>query len=142
VIAEIVVFALSPRFSLHPSSLMAIGGVSAVLRWIVTAQEPSLALLAIAQLGHGLTFGITIVGTMNLLVQRVPSHQIARGQGYYAACSGLLGATSSIASGAIYARIGDGLYYVMAAMAAAGAIVIWSARHRLMAQPQSEASGG
>ena len=51
---------------------MAIGGVSAVLRWIVTAQEPSLALLAIAQLGHGLTFGITIVGTMNLLVQRVP----------------------------------------------------------------------
>lgn len=142
VIAEIVVFALSPRFSLHPSSLMAIGGLSAGLRWIVTAQEPPLALLAIAQLGHGLTFGMTIVGTMNLLVQRVPSHQIARGQGYYAACSGLLGATSSIASGAIYARIGDRLYYVMAAMAAAGAIVIWSARHRLKAHPHSEASGG
>jgi PPP family 3-phenylpropionic acid transporter len=142
VIAEIVVFALSPRFSLHPSSLMAIGGVSAVLRWIVTAQEPSLGLLAIAQLGHGLSFGMTIVGTMTLLVQRVPSHQIARGQGYYAACSGLLGATTSIASGAIYAHIGEGVYYVMAAMAAAGAIVIWSARHRLRAQPHSEASGG
>ena len=142
VIAEIIVFALSPRFSLHPSSLMAIGGLSAVLRWIVTANEPPLALLAIAQLGHGLTFGMTVVGTMNLLVQRVPSHQIARGQGYYAACSGLLSATTSIASGAIYARIGDGLYYVMAAMAAAGALVIWSARHRLIAQPQSEASGG
>ena len=142
VIAEIIVFALSPRFSLHPSSLMAIGGLSALLRWIVTANEPPLALLAIAQLGHGLTFGMTVVGTMNLLVQRVPSHQIARGQGYYAACSGLLSATTSIASGAIYARIGDGLYYVMAAMAAAGALVIWSARHRLIAQPQSEASGG
>lgn len=142
VIAEIVVFALSPRFALNPSSLMAIGGVSAVLRWIVTAQEPPLALLAIAQLGHGLTFGMTVVGTMNLLVQRVPSHQIARGQGYLAACSGLLGAVTSIASGAIYAGIGDNLYYIMAAMAAAGAIVIWSARHRLEAQPQSEASGG
>ena len=142
VIAEIVVFALSPRFSLHPSSLIAIGGASAVVRWIVTAHEPPLALLAIVQLGHGLTFGMTIVGTMNLLVQRVPSHQIARGQGYYAACNGLLGATTSIASGAIYARIGDGLYYVMAAMAAAGAIVIWSARHRLKAHPHSEASGG
>jgi len=79
---------------------------------------------------------------MNLLVQRVPPHQIARGQGYYAACNGLLGATTSIASGAIYARIGDGLYYVMAAMAAGGALLIWSARHRLKAQPQSEASGG
>lgn len=142
VIAEIIVFALSPRFSLHPSTLMAIGGMSAVLRWIVTAQEPPLALLAIAQLGHGLTFGMTVVGTMSLLVQRVPSHQIARGQGYYAACSGLLGATTSIASGAIYARIGDDLYYVMAAMAAAGAIVIWSARHRLKAHPHSDESGG
>jgi PPP family 3-phenylpropionic acid transporter len=142
VVAEIVVFALSPRFLLHPSSLMAIGGLSAVLRWIVTAQEPPLALLAIAQLGHGLSFGMTMVGTMNLLVQRVPSHQIARGQGYYAACSGLLGATTSIASGAIYARIGDGLYYVMAAMAGAGALVIWSARHRLTAHPHSEVSGG
>ena len=142
VIAEIVVFALSPRISLHPSTLMAIGGVTAVLRWIVTANEPPLALLAIAQLGHGFSFGMTILGTMNLLVQRVPSHQIARGQGYYAACNGLLGAVTSIASGAIYARIGDGLYYVMAAMAGTGAILIWSARHRLKAQPHSEASGG
>jgi PPP family 3-phenylpropionic acid transporter len=142
VIAEIVVFALSPRFSLHPSTLMAIGGLSAVVRWIVTASEPSLAWLAIVQLGHGLSFGMTMVGTMNLLVQRVPSHQIARGQGYYAACNGLLGAATSIASGAIYARIGEGLYYVMAAMAAAGAVLIWSARHRLKAHPHSEDSGG
>lgn len=142
VIAEIVVFALSPRISLHPSTLMAIGGVTAGVRWIVTANEPPLALLAIAQLGHGFSFGMTILGTMSLLVQRVPSHQIARGQGYYAACNGLLGAATSIVSGAIYARIGDGLYYVMAAMAGAGAILIWSARRRLKAQPQSEASGG
>lgn len=142
VIAEIVVFALSPRFSLHPSSLMAIGGASAVVRWVVTAHDPPLALLALVQLGHGLTFGMTILGTMNLLVQRVPSRQIARGQGYYAACIGMLGATTSIASGAIYARIGDGLYYVMAAMAGLGALLIWSARHRLKAHPQSEGSGG
>ncbi|OAF04826.1 3-phenylpropionic acid transporter [Bradyrhizobium centrolobii] len=142
VIAEILVFALSPRFSLHASSLMAIGGASGVVRWIATANEPPLALLAIVQLGHGLTFGMTIVGTMNLLVQRVPSHQIARGQGYYAACIGLLGATTSIVSGAIYARIGEGVYDVMAAMAGLGALVIWSARHRLKAHPQSEASGG
>lgn len=142
VIAEIVVFALSPRFTLHPSTLIAIGGVSAVVRWIVTANDPPLALLAIVQLGHGLTFGMTIVGTMTLLVQRVPPHQIARGQGYYAACNGLLGATTSIASGAIYARIGDSLYYVMAAMAGLGALVIWSARHWLTAHPHSEASGG
>ncbi|QPF93977.1 MFS transporter [Bradyrhizobium commune] len=142
VIAEIIVFALSPRFSPHPSTLMAVGGASAVLRWVITAHDPPLALLAIVQLGHGLSFGVTMVGTMTLLVQRVPSHRIARGQGYYAACSGVLGAASSIASGAIYAWIGEGLYYVMAAIAACGALLIWAARRRLMSQPQSEESGG
>jgi PPP family 3-phenylpropionic acid transporter len=142
VCAEIVVFAVSPRFSLPPSLLVVIGGLSAVMRWSITAQEPPLAVLAIAQLGHGLSFGLTQVGVMNLMVRHVPPRQMARGQGYYAATGGLLSAATSIISGAIYARYGESLYYVMAAMAAAGALLIWSARHRLIAQPQSEASGG
>jgi PPP family 3-phenylpropionic acid transporter len=142
VLAEILVFALSPRFSLHPALLVVIGGLSAVARWSVTAQEPQVAVLAIVQLGHGLTYGLTQVGTMNLLVHHVPPHQMARGQGYYAAASGLLSSMTSILSGAIYARYGEGLYYVMAAMAGAGALLMWSARHRLTAHPHSEASGG
>jgi PPP family 3-phenylpropionic acid transporter len=142
VLAEIVVFALSPRFSLHPSLLVVIGGLSAVVRWSITAQEPPVVLLAIVQLGHGLTYGLTQVGTMNLLVHHVPTHQMARGQGYYAAVSGLLSSVTSILSGMIYARYGEGLYFVMAAMAATGALLMWSARRRLVAHPQSEASGG
>lgn len=142
VLAEIVVFAASPRLALHPALLVAIGGLSAVARWSITAHEPPVALLALVQLGHGLTYGLTQVGTMNLLVHRVPPHQMARGQGYYAAVGGLLSATTSVLSGALYARYGEGLYYVMAAMAGTGALLIWSARHRLGAHPQSEASGG
>ncbi|MDE2379876.1 MFS transporter [Bradyrhizobium sp.] len=142
VFAEIVVFAVSPRLALHPAALVAIGGLAAVTRWSITAQEPPLALLAVVQLGHGLTYGLTQVGTMNLLVHHVPVHQMARGQGYFAAVNGLLASTTSVLSGALYARYGEGLYYVMAAMAGGGALLMWSARHRLMAQPQSEASGG
>src|SRR5581483_4141069 len=142
VIAEIVVFALSPRFSLHASMLVVIGGLSAVLRWSITAHDPPVVLLAITQLGHGLSFGLTQVGVMNLMVRHVPPRRMARGQGYYAATGGLLSSATSIISGAIYARYGEGLYYVMASMAAAGALLIWSARHRLKDQPQSEASGG
>src|SRR6478752_2572967 len=41
VLAEIAVFALSPRFTLQPSVLVVIGGLSAVARWSITAQEPS-----------------------------------------------------------------------------------------------------
>ena len=131
VLAEIVVFAVSPRFTLSPSMLVIIGALSAVLRWLITAQEPPLALLAVVQLAHGLTYGITQVGTMGLLVRHVPIHVMARGQGYFAACSGIVSSGASILSGAVYASYGQGVYYVMAAMAASGAILMWLARKRL-----------
>jgi MFS transporter, PPP family, 3-phenylpropionic acid transporter len=142
VMAEIVVFALSPRFTLSPAIMVLIGALSAVVRWTFTAQEPSLALLALVQLLHGLTFGLTQVGIMSLLVYRVPGHAMARGQGYLAACSGIVYSCASVVSGAVYARHGQGVYYVMAAMALTGAVVIWLARHRLADHPQSAASGG
>jgi PPP family 3-phenylpropionic acid transporter len=142
VLAEIVVFALSPRFTLSPAVLVVIGGLSAVARWLITAQEPSVAVLSAVQLAHGLTYGLTQVGTMGLLVRHVPVHVMARGQGYYAACSGIVTSSASILSGAIYARYGQGVYYVMAAMALSGAVAMWLARHRLADHPQSAASGG
>jgi PPP family 3-phenylpropionic acid transporter len=147
VIAEIVVFALSPRFTLVPSILVVAGALSAVARWTLTAQQPPIAILALIQLTHGLSFGLTQVGIMSLLVYRVPGHVMARGQGYLAACSGIVSASASILSGAVYARYGQGVYYVMAAMAFSGAVVMWLARHRLADRPpsdhpQSVASGG
>jgi PPP family 3-phenylpropionic acid transporter len=142
VLAEIVVFALSPRFRLPPALLVVIGGASAVARWLITAQEPPIAVLAVVQLAHGLTFGLTQVGTMGLLVRHVPGHVMARGQGYLAACAGIVAGSASIVSGAIYARYGQGVYYVMAAMALSGAALMWSARRRLAGHPQSAASGG
>ncbi len=142
VLAEIVVFALSPRFTLAPALLVVIGGLSAVARWLITAQEPAVAVLAVVQLAHGLTYGLTQVGTMGLLVRHVPGHVMARGQGYLAACSGIVMSCASILSGAIYARHGQGVYYVMAAMALSGALVMWLARYRLADHPHSAASGG
>ena len=133
VLAEILVFALSPRFTLQPSMLVVIGALSAVARWLITAQDPSVAVLSVVQLAHGLTFGLTQVGTMGLLVRQVPGHVMARGQGYLAACGGIVTSSASILSGAIYAQYGQGVYYVMAAMALSGAIVMWLARHRLIA---------
>jgi MFS transporter, PPP family, 3-phenylpropionic acid transporter len=142
VLAEIVVFALSPRFTLSPQVLVVIGALSAVVRWLITAQEPSVAVLAVVQLGHGLSFGLTQVGTMGLLVRHVPGHVMARAQGYLTACGGIVASGASILSGAIYAQYGQGVYYIMAAMALSGAGVMWLARGRLADQPQSAASGG
>jgi PPP family 3-phenylpropionic acid transporter len=142
VLAEIVVFALSPRFTLQPSMLVVIGALSAVARWSITAQEPSLAVRSVVQLAHGLTYGITQVGIMGLMVRHVPMPVVTRAQGYLAACGGIVASTASIVSGAIYARYGQGAYYAMAAMALSGAAVMWLARRRVEAHPQSAASGG
>jgi PPP family 3-phenylpropionic acid transporter len=142
VLAEIVVFALSPRFTFSPAVLVVIGGLAGVARWLITALEPSVPVLAVVQLAHGLTYGITQVGTMGLLVRHVPVQVMARGQGYYAACSGIVTSSASILSGAVYARHGQGVYYLMAAMALSGAVMMWLARRRLSDHPHSAASGG
>jgi len=88
--------------------------------------------LALVQLTHGLTFGLTQVGIMGLMVRHVPVHVMARGQGYLAAFGGIIASIASILSGAIFARHGPGVYYLMAAMALLGAAVIWVERERLM----------
>ena len=131
VIAEIVVFALSPRFTLQPSTLVVIGGLGAAMRWLITAQEPPVGVLAVVQLAHGLSYGLTQIGIMGLMVRHVPVPVITRAQGYLAACGGIVASCASLVSGAIYARHGQGVYYAMAAMALSGAIVMWSARTRL-----------
>ncbi|MGD0847030.1 MFS transporter [Bradyrhizobium sp.] len=128
VLAEIVVFALSPRFTLPPSALVVIGALCAVVRWLITAQQPDIAVLAVVQLAHGLSFGLTQLGTMGLLVRHVPVHMMARGQGYFTACSGIVAGAASILSGAVYARYGQGVYYVMSVMALSGAILMWLAQ--------------
>lgn len=131
VIAEIVIFAISPRFTLSPTVLVIIGAVSAVLRWILTAMEPRIEILTLVQLMHGLTFGITQVGIVALLVRSVPHHLLASAQGYLVAFGGIVSAITVIVSGLIYARWGSGVYFVMAAMAAAGGMVMLVWRSRL-----------
>ena len=58
---------------------------------------------------------------------------MARGQGYLAACGGIVSGTASVVSGLVYAGYGQRVYYVMAVMALLAAIVMWLARHRLVA---------
>jgi PPP family 3-phenylpropionic acid transporter len=112
------------------------------LRWVITAQAPPIAILCAVQMLHGLTFGLTQVGIMGLMVHHVPGHVMARGQGYMAACSGIAAGSAYILSGAVFARYGQHVYYVMATLAACGALVMLSARRRLIDHPHSAASGG
>jgi PPP family 3-phenylpropionic acid transporter len=131
VIAEIALFAYSPRFRQPFWLLVVIAALSAALRWVITAQSPPIAILAVVQLAHGLSFGLTQVGTMGLIAQRVPGHVMARGQGYLVACAGIVTSSTAIASGRIYESFGQGVYYLMAAMAFTAAMIMFLSRHRL-----------
>ena len=148
VVAEIVVFALSPRFTVAPSTLIILGGLSAALRWVISAQEPQLAAVAGFQLMHGLTYGLTQIGTMGVLVRHVPGLVMVSAQGYLTASIGIVMSSASIISGVVYARYGQLVYYGMAMMALLGVILMWLAARRFdasrksPAQPQKDASGG
>lgn len=135
VLAEIVLFALSPRFRWPPSTLVMLAGLCAVARWIVIAQSPPLVLLALVQLSHGITFGLTLVATMSLMQRHVPGEFIARAQGYLAAATGIVMATTAVVSGPIYAQIGQALYYLMAAMALTAVLAMAVGRRSLAAKP-------
>lgn len=146
VLAEIVVFALSPRLTISPSWMMLIGALCAAARWLITAQDPPLEILIVVQLLHGATFGLTQLGMMGLLIRHVPSHVIARAQGYFTACSGLATSSAAMLSGALFARYGIAVYGLMAVMALSGALVVLVWRSRLQApaadQPHNSGVGG
>lgn len=147
VIAEIVVFALSPRFTASPVVLVAASAACAALRWAITAFEPPLAVLALVQLMHGLSFGLTQLGIVALLVRNVPPQFAATAQGYLAAASGIVLGGATMVSGVLFSRFGESAYFAMAAMALAGAGLIvaaapWLGAQAPAAQPQSDASGG
>jgi PPP family 3-phenylpropionic acid transporter len=123
-----MLFAVSPRLDLAYSTLIIVGGVGAALRWVVTAWEPSIAVLCVVQAMHALSFGATHLGTMGLLAHRVPGHSLATAQGYLTASTGLVTAAASIVSGELYNSYGQSIYYGAAAMAALGALAMLAFR--------------
>ena len=128
VLAEIAVFALSPRFRCSPALLVLIGSAGAMLRWLITAQEPPLGTLVVVQLMHGMSFAMTHLGTVGLMVRCVPHHVLASAQGYLVAAIGIATSAAMILCGAIYEQAGQGIYYLMAAMALAGLLTVMAAR--------------
>jgi hypothetical protein len=57
VLAEIILFAVSPRLTLAPATMVILGGLGALLRWTLTAQTLPLPILVVVQLLHGATYG-------------------------------------------------------------------------------------
>lgn len=131
VVAEIILFAVSPRLDTAYSTLIIIGGFGAAVRWGVTALEPSIGLLAVVQMMHALSFCATHLGTMGLLSRLVPHHSIASAQGHLTAAVGLVTAMASMLCGRLFGAYGQSIYFGMAMMAMAGGLLMLAMRRRV-----------
>jgi PPP family 3-phenylpropionic acid transporter len=120
VIAEIVLFAVSGRLNLAPTTLLMIGAAGAVLRWGAMAFDPPVLALPFLQLLHALSFGTTHLGALTYVTQRAGAGQAATAQGHLAIAISAAGGGAAAISGVLYANFGIGSYAVMALMAVAG----------------------
>ncbi len=142
VVAEIALFAISPRLPLAPTTLLMLGAAGAVVRWSAMAFDPPTALLPPLQCLHALSFGATHLGALGFMARAAPAELGATAQGYLAVALGLVMAAAMGISGLLYARWGGLAYGAMALAAAAGGVFALAA-HRLTdgTQRQSPKAG-
>jgi len=128
VVAEIVLFAMSGRLPVAPTTLILFGAAGAVVRWVAMAFDPPAVLLAPLQCLHGLSFGATHLGALGFIARTAPAEASATAQGYLAVALGLAMAAAMGVSGVLYARWGSFAYVTMALLAAAGGMFALAAR--------------
>jgi PPP family 3-phenylpropionic acid transporter len=126
VVCETSFFAFVGRWVAAPdraAGLLALGGLTATLRWLVMANDPGNILLGLAQAGHAFSFAATHTGSMLLIFEPAPHAMRARAQGWLTAAIAGVSALVVMISGSLYAGFGEIAYLVMAGLAAAGATV-------------------
>jgi PPP family 3-phenylpropionic acid transporter len=123
VAAEVLVFWLiGPALVtwLTPAGAMAVAGAAGALRWTVMATSSDVAALALVQPLHGLTFALLHLACMRVLVRTVPQGLEGTAQALYATVGvGAATALLTLASGALYGRLGQQAFWFMAALCAA-----------------------
>jgi MFS transporter, PPP family, 3-phenylpropionic acid transporter len=130
VVAEVLLFAVSARViaKVGAVEMILLGGIGAVLRWTAMAFDPPAILLPVLQCLHGLSFGATHLGAMDVLSQLAHRQGGATAQGDFSAVQGGTFAAAMGVSGVLVAAFGSAAYVAMAAIAAAGLAIALAAR--------------
>jgi PPP family 3-phenylpropionic acid transporter len=128
VAAEIVLFAISGRLPVAPTTLLLVGAAGAVIRWGAMAFDPPAILLPPLQCLHALSFGASHLGALGFIARTIPPKLGATAQGYLAVALGLAMAASMALAGVLYTRWGGLAYGAMALLAAAGGVCALAAR--------------
>lgn len=97
--------------------LMIGGAALSVLRWLLMACDPPLAVLVPLQILHGLTFGASHLGAMHVLAKLTPIDRAATAQALYALVATLGIVMATAISARVYPLAGGLTYLAMALMA-------------------------
>ena len=136
VIAEIALFARSGAVLkiLSPLSLIALGAIAAIVRWIAMAFDPPLAALVVLQVLHALTFGATHIGTVHFIAQNIPPERAGTAQALQASVTaGIAMGGATLLAGQLYGPFGAKAYLAMAVLGALGLVAALTAQRRLSA---------
>ena len=139
--AEILAFWFGAKFlgKRDPTLLICIAAATAMLRWLIMATNPGLAVTFAAQLLHGITSTGAILGIMVVIAQRVPVQSSAAAQGLNAVLLGIALAVVTAGSGLLWSYGVSVAYLAMAVLAALGIVAAWPSRtrhfHTTTAQP-------
>ncbi|MCA8948025.1 MAG: MFS transporter [Planctomycetes bacterium] len=145
VLAEIVLFvwARGGVDRLRPTTLMIAGGLLGAVRWLLVGWTVSVPLLFAANWLHAGSFGLTFLGALRAIDNRVLPNQRATAQGLHGAAAMGLGVVfAALLGGYLFERSPARAFFTMAALAFGGAgLAFWLRRrgNRLAASDQSSA---
>lgn len=102
---------------LPPAVLLSLAFGSGALRWLVTGLAPSGAVVAAAQVLHGLGFGAFLAASIAWLEEHVPSHLRATGRALFSSLVfGVGGVAGNLLAGTLYDAGGGSLAFVAASL--------------------------
>ncbi len=107
-----------------PLGFLALGGVAAIVRWLLFPLEPGLLGYAVLQALHAFTFGAVYVGNQHAIARTVPEEVTASAQGIFAMVVGLFMAISTLAAGPLYERFGGNAFALMAILPALALVIL------------------
>nr|WP_255720608.1 MFS transporter [Acuticoccus kalidii] len=136
VVAEVLFFLYARPIAVRiggPFALISLGAAMAIGRWAAMSFDPGIAVLVLLQFTHAITFGATHLGAMMAIAYYAPAGMEVRAQGWLSATSAAMMAGFTTLSGLLYGAQGEATYWLMAALAAIGLIVVARARRMALA---------
>ena len=126
VVFEIILLAYFYKFKNYtsPKIFIIIAGVMAIIRWTLMAYADAILFIALIQILHAFTFGLTHLAAINFISEVMPVRAQAKSQALYSAISmGAFLAVSISVSGDLYRIFYDKSFLFSSFLAFSGVII-------------------